>query len=57
MLKVLQERPLGKGYFGMVFEGELSHNGKTTRVAVKTHTERASREDISQFLKEAAVMQ
>ncbi|XP_068201400.1 LOW QUALITY PROTEIN: insulin-like peptide receptor [Palaemon carinicauda] len=56
-LKVFQEESLGHGYFGMVFRGELSRNGQVTRVAVKTHRESATTEEISQFLKEAAVMQ
>nr|XP_045624829.1 uncharacterized protein LOC123774536 [Procambarus clarkii] len=56
-LKVLHDRPLGHGFFGMVFEGELSRGGQHTRVAVKTHSDRATDEEIRQFLKEAALMQ
>ncbi|XP_071545123.1 insulin-like growth factor 1 receptor [Panulirus ornatus] len=56
-LQVFHDRPLGHGFFGMVFEGQLTRDGKRTRVAVKTHNERASNEEIRQFLKEAAVVQ
>ncbi|XP_071552518.1 insulin receptor-related protein-like [Panulirus ornatus] len=56
-LKVLREHPLGHGSFGMVFTGELNVSGTSRRVAVKTHSETASTDEIKQFLKEAAVMQ
>ncbi|XP_064117241.1 insulin-like growth factor 1 receptor isoform X2 [Macrobrachium nipponense] len=56
-LRVFHEKPLGQGYFGMVFQGQLTRNGQVSRVAVKTHRESATTEEISQFLKEAAVMQ
>ncbi|KAG7175446.1 Insulin-like receptor-like 2, partial [Homarus americanus] len=56
-LKVMYDRPLGHGFFGMVFEGLVNRCGQQTRVAVKTHNERASTEEIRQFLKEAALMQ
>ncbi|XP_042875215.1 insulin-like growth factor 1 receptor, partial [Penaeus japonicus] len=56
-LRVLLDLPLGHGYFGMVFAGELKEAGGTRRVAVKTHSEAASPEEIKQFLKEAAMMQ
>nr|XP_045585928.1 insulin receptor-related protein-like [Procambarus clarkii] len=56
-LKVQVEAPLGHGYFGMVFLGELRVGGVSKRVAVKTHSDTASTEQIARFLKEAAVMQ
>nr|ANC28181.1 tyrosine kinase insulin receptor [Sagmariasus verreauxi] len=56
-LKVFYDRPLGQGFFGMVFEGQLNKDSRRTRVAVKTHSERATNEEIGQFLKEAAVVQ
>ncbi|XP_047496458.1 insulin-like peptide receptor [Penaeus chinensis] len=60
-LRVLFDHPLGHGYFGMVFAGELKGGGGggggAKRVAVKTHSESASTEEIKQFLKEAAMMQ
>nr|AVU05021.1 insulin-like androgenic hormone receptor [Penaeus chinensis] len=56
-LRVRLDRPLGHGFFGMVFLGELARGGAETRVAVKTHGEAASADEILQFLKEAALMQ
>lgn len=56
-LRVRLDRPLGHGFFGMVFLGELARGGAATRVAVKTHGEAASADEILQFLKEAALMQ
>ncbi|XP_069989588.1 insulin-like growth factor 1 receptor [Penaeus vannamei] len=56
-LRVRLDQPLGHGFFGMVFRGELARGGEEERVAVKTHGEAASADEILQFLKEAALMQ
>ncbi|XP_069171608.1 insulin-like peptide receptor [Procambarus clarkii] len=56
-LKVFHDCPLGHGVFGKVFEGELSRDGQQTRVAVKTHSDTATNDQVRQFLKEAALMQ
>ncbi|XP_042888474.1 insulin-like peptide receptor [Penaeus japonicus] len=56
-LRVHFDQPLGHGFFGMVFRGDLTKDGSEVQVAVKTHSEMASTDEILQFLKEAAVMQ
>ncbi|KAK3890676.1 hypothetical protein Pcinc_005387 [Petrolisthes cinctipes] len=62
-LKVYLDRPLGHGFFGTVYEGELvmreagEARAEWQKVAVKTQGEAANTEDIRQFLREAAVMQ
>lgn len=52
-------RELGQGSFGMVYEGLLhkpDSDQPVVRCAVKTVNEKATKEEQSQFLKEASVM-
>nr|XP_053652619.1 insulin receptor-like [Cherax quadricarinatus] len=57
-LTVRPQTLLGHGYFGKVLAGELRTAGTVARsVAVKTHSDAASTEEVVQFLREAAVMQ
>ncbi|CAL4059719.1 unnamed protein product, partial [Meganyctiphanes norvegica] len=56
-LQVQQKCPLGRGYFGMVFEGVLKSGRSERRVAVKTHSDMMPYDEITQFMQEAALMQ
>ncbi|KAK7077375.1 hypothetical protein SK128_023067 [Halocaridina rubra] len=56
-LRVNTSSLLGKGVFGDVYVGELFKDDRLIKVAVKTHKVTAPREEIFQFLQEAAIMQ